>query len=61
MSFPFNPHAGLILVPAEVEGPSGMTVLKLAVDTGATNTLVSNGPLVVRFRITSQVSGVVSS
>lgn len=46
MSFPFNPHHGLIIVRAEVTGPAGSGVLRLALDTGATGTLISAGMLV---------------
>ena len=41
----FDPQAGLILVPTEFHGPNGVTVLRLALDTGATTTLVNLGPL----------------
>ena len=41
MSFPFEPNRGLIIVPAEIWGPSGSAVLRLAVGTGATGTLVN--------------------
>lgn len=41
MSFPFNPHQGLILVQGQLEGPSGRVWLQLALDTGATDTLIS--------------------
>ena len=46
MSVPFNPHDGLIIVPAELWGPSGSVVLRLALDTGATSTVVNVGMLV---------------
>ena len=46
MSFPFEPKQGLIIVPAEIWGPSGSAVLRLAVDTGATGTLVNVATLV---------------
>ncbi len=46
MSFSFNPHQGLIIVQAEVEGPSGGAVLRLALDTGATGTLINAAILV---------------
>ena len=46
MSFPFDPQQGLIIVPAELWGPSGSAVLRLALDTGATGTLVNTGMLV---------------
>ena len=41
MSFAFNPHQGLVVVHAEIWGPSGSAVLLLALDTGATFTLVN--------------------
>ena len=38
---PFNPHQGLILVAGTMHGPSGQGTLRLALDTGATQSLVS--------------------
>ena len=46
MSVPFNATQGLIIVPVELEGPTGTAVLRLALDTGATSTLINLGPLV---------------
>ncbi|ETW99983.1 MAG: hypothetical protein ETSY1_12955 [Candidatus Entotheonella factor] len=46
MSFPFDSQQGLIIVQAELWGPSGSAVLRLALDTGATVTLINNGILV---------------
>jgi len=46
MSFSFNPREGLVVVGTELEGPSGTAVLRLALDTGATSTLVNVGMLV---------------
>lgn len=46
MSFPFDPEYRLVIVLAELEGPSGNAVLRLALDTGATRTLVNVGMLV---------------
>ena len=46
MSVPFNPQQGLIVVPAELWGPTGSVVLRLALDTGATSTVVNVGLLV---------------
>src|SRR5437867_6923759 len=46
MSFSFNPNQGLIIVQAELVGPSGSAILRLALDTGATGTLVNIGMLV---------------
>jgi predicted aspartyl protease len=38
---PFNPRQGLIVVTAQIWGPTGDTVAQLALDTGATSTLVN--------------------
>ena len=46
MSFPFDPQQGLITVRAELWGPTGSAVLRLAIDTGATGTVVNVGMLV---------------
>ncbi|MGA9995301.1 MAG: retroviral-like aspartic protease family protein [Pyrinomonadaceae bacterium] len=46
MSFSFDPHQGLVIVQAELEGPSGSVVLRLALDTGATGTLINAAMLV---------------
>jgi hypothetical protein len=46
MTFPFNAQQGLVVVQAELQGPSGSVVLRLALDTGATGTLVNVAPLV---------------
>ena len=46
MSFPFEPQQGPIIVRAELWGPSGSAVLRLALDTGATGTVVNVGMLV---------------
>lgn len=46
MSFSFDGQRGLILVGAELEGPKGSAVLRLALDTGATSTLVNVAMLV---------------
>ncbi len=45
MNFPFDPNEGLVLVRAELFGPSGSSVLRLALDTGATNTVINAGVL----------------
>jgi len=47
MSFRFNPHQGLVIVPAELTGPAGSAVLRLALDTGATATVIGVAMLVV--------------
>ena len=46
MSVPFAPQSGLIIVGVTVEGPSGSAVLRLALDTGATGTVINVGMLV---------------
>jgi len=46
MSFPFAPQQGLVIVRAELWGPSGSAVLRLALDTGATGTVVNVGMMV---------------
>jgi len=46
VSSPFDPRRGLIVIGAELTGPSGAAVLRLAVDTGATSTLANVAMLV---------------
>jgi predicted aspartyl protease len=46
MSFRFDLRRGLIIVSAELTGPSGATVARLALDTGASKTLVNAATLV---------------
>jgi predicted aspartyl protease len=46
MSVRFDPRKGLIMVRAELWGPAGSAVLRLALDTGATGTLINVGMLV---------------
>jgi predicted aspartyl protease len=46
MTFSFDAHQGLIIIQAELEGPSGIAILRLALDTGATGTLINVGMLV---------------
>jgi hypothetical protein len=46
MSVPFDAQQGLVILPSAVEGPGGTAVLRLALDTGATGTLINVGPLV---------------
>lgn len=46
MKFSFDPAVGLIVVKAELFGPAGNAVLQLALDTGATTTLINVSPLV---------------
>ena len=45
MTQPFDPDQGLVVVQSELFGPSGSIVLRLAVDTGATSTLLNVAPL----------------
>lgn len=47
MSVPFDAQQGLVIVRATVEGPAGTGILRLALDTGATGTLINVGMLVV--------------
>ncbi len=42
MSFPFDSRQGLVVVPARLWGPGGDIVVRLALDTGATYTLVGS-------------------
>lgn len=46
MSFSFNPRKGLVVIQAELFGSSGSSVLRLALDTGATYTVINVGMLV---------------
>ena len=46
MSSPFDPQQGLIIVRTELWGPTGSAVLRLALDTGATATVVNIAMLV---------------
>jgi predicted aspartyl protease len=46
VSFRFDARQGLIIVLAELWGPAGSAVLRLALDTGATNTMANTGMLV---------------
>ncbi len=45
MNEPFDPERGLIVVQAEVFGPSGSIILRMALDTGATGTMINVAPL----------------
>jgi len=42
VSFPFRRDEGLILVDAKICGPEGELVLRLALDTGASKTLITS-------------------
>lgn len=46
MSIPFDPRQGLVIVRAAIDGPSGRAVLRLALDTGATGTVINVAMLV---------------
>ncbi len=46
MNYSFNGRSGLIIVSARLLGPSGSAILRLALDTGATSTLINTGLLV---------------
>jgi predicted aspartyl protease len=46
MSLRFNPHEGLVFIPSQIEGPSGKAILRLALDTGATSTVIDVNLLV---------------
>src|SRR5437764_270171 len=41
MSLPFNPKEGLIVVPTHLWGPTGDTIGRMALDTGATISMIS--------------------
>ena len=41
MSLNFNPKEGLIVVPTRIFGPNGNTIVHLALDTGATGSLIN--------------------
>ena len=43
----YDDSLGVLVVPAELFGPSGSVVLRLAVDTGATHTMINVGLLAV--------------
>ena len=45
-SVAFNPAGGLVVVRVRLWGPSGDTYVRLALDTGATTTMVRNAVLV---------------
>ena len=40
MKEPFDAQRGLVIVPVEISGPAGSAQLRLALDTGATTTLI---------------------
>ncbi len=41
MSFRFNPEKGLIVIPARLTGPYGDVVAQLALDTGASGSMIN--------------------
>jgi hypothetical protein len=41
MKFPFDPGRGLIVIPTEVIGPTSSAIVQLALDTGATRSLIN--------------------
>ena len=46
MSFTFNPKLGLVIVQLELSGPLGDVILSVALDTGATGTLINQSRLI---------------
>src|SRR5688572_15756610 len=42
MSTAFDPRRGLVMVAAEIVGPTASAVVRLALDTGATSTLLND-------------------
>ncbi len=46
MSVSFNAQQGLIIVRVELFGPTGSAILRFALDTGATKTMINVAPLV---------------
>lgn len=47
MSTAFDPQQGLVVVPVEITGPNGLVIVQLALDTGATHTMINTGMLVL--------------
>ena len=45
MTVPFKPHKGLIVVTVRLVGPAGASFAELALDTGASRSLVNAGKL----------------
>ena len=41
MSLDFNPKEGLVIVPTRLFGPVGDVIVQLALDTGATGSLIN--------------------
>lgn len=46
MTYGFNPAAGLVMASLRLSGPTGQTVANVAVDTGATSTVIRDAILV---------------
>lgn len=46
MNSPFNAKQGLVIVQTELVGPSGNAILRLALDTGATSSIINVAMLV---------------
>ncbi|MBI1922775.1 retroviral-like aspartic protease family protein [Candidatus Poribacteria bacterium] len=46
ISFTFNAKQGLIIISARIEGPTGHTYAQLALDTGATSTVINVAKIV---------------
>ena len=46
MNFHFNAEQGLVIVMTELVGPSGNAILRLALDTGATSSIINIAMLV---------------
>jgi hypothetical protein len=44
MSVSFDPNEGLVVLAVQLTGPSGSAILRLALDTGATRTLLCHLP-----------------
>ena len=47
MTYTFDPTQGLIVVPVRLFGPAGDMILRLALDTGATSTLINSEIMVL--------------
>jgi len=57
MSFAFRAKRGLVMVRAEVFGPQGSAVVQLALDTGATQTVIDPQTLVsIGYRLSQATS-----
>ena len=47
MTYTFDPTQGLIIVPVRLFGPTGNMIVRLALDTGATSTLINSEIIVL--------------